>query len=76
MTEADLKTYLRKQHLAARYKTTERNVDRMARDGRIRRPDLYNGRIPLWDEQDLDEDDRQAKVNRKLAPRNVGGEGA
>jgi hypothetical protein len=74
MTEADLKSYLRKRQLAARYKNSERNIDRMAEDGRIRPPDLYNGRIPLWDEQALDADDRRAIVNGKLAiERQAGG---
>lgn len=51
------KRYLRKAHVAWRYGVDERTVPRMVEDGRLRPPDLYNGRFPLWDEDKLDEDD-------------------
>ena len=54
------KTYLRKQQVAGRYQTTPRNIERMAADGRIPRPDFYNGRFPLWSEDRLDANDRAA----------------
>jgi hypothetical protein len=54
------KQYLRKPSLAQRYDTTPRTIDRMVADGRLRRPDCYNGPIPLWDAERLDEDDRRA----------------
>jgi hypothetical protein len=55
-----LKSYLRKQQVANRYQTTPRNVERMAKDGRIPAPEFYNGRFPLWDAAKLDENDRSA----------------
>ena len=54
------KKYLRKRTLAARYDTTPRNVDRMASDGRLPKPDLFMGRVPLWSEEKLDASDREA----------------
>jgi len=54
------KRYLRKKRVARRYGVHERTVPRMVEDGRLRPPDLYNGRFPLWDEDGLDEDDRAA----------------
>jgi hypothetical protein len=66
------KTYSRKKDVADRYKTTPRNVERMAADGRIPKPFYLNGsRIPLWDNDQLDENDRAAvarpREHRKLA---------
>jgi hypothetical protein len=60
-----LKTYLRKRQVASRYQTTDRNVDRMARDGRIPPPDFYNGRFPLWDAAKLDANDHAAAARRQ-----------
>jgi hypothetical protein len=54
------KRYLRKLQIAARYGVHERTVPRMVEDGRLRPPDLYNGRFPLWDADKLDKDDRAA----------------
>lgn len=54
------KKYLRKKHVAERYDTTPRNVDRMAGDGRLPPPDLYIGQIPLWSEETLDASDQEA----------------
>ncbi len=51
------KKYLRKKALAERYSMTERSIDRMCRDGRLPVP-IYRGRIPLWDEAELDKSDR------------------
>jgi len=58
------KRYLRKAKVAERYDVDPRTVPRMVEDGRLRPPDLYNGRIPLWDEDKLDADDeeREAKA--------------
>jgi hypothetical protein len=52
--------YLRKSAVATRYGVTPRNVERMAKDGRIPPPTIYMGRLPLWDQQTLDENDRAA----------------
>ena len=66
------KVYVPTQGIAARYKTSTRNVPRMVSDGRIPPPTLYNGRHPLWDEEVLDENDRRAAMQSppKLAARN------
>jgi hypothetical protein len=56
------KSYFRKNQVAERYRTTPRNVDRMASDGRIPKPDFYNGKFPLWSEDRLDENDRAAAM--------------
>ena len=66
------KTYLRKRQVAERYQTTDRNVERMAADGRIPKPDFYNGRFPLWDAAALDASDRAAtmRAQPKRAERN------
>jgi hypothetical protein len=60
-----MKHYLRKAQLAKRYgDVVTRTVDRMVDDGRLPPPDLYNGRIPLWDPDHLDKHD-QAAARRK-----------
>lgn len=57
------KKYLRKADVAARYAVDDRTVDRMKRDGRIPPPKyLPNSRIPLWDEGELDLNDRAATL--------------
>jgi hypothetical protein len=57
--------YLRKRGVAERYSCHERSVERMVKDGRIPPPKyLPNSRIPLWDEEGLDENDRRATVER------------
>jgi hypothetical protein len=57
------KKFLRKAAVAARYSVDERTVDRMAQpqDGRLP-PPHYRGRIPLWDEDELDASDRAAAL--------------
>ena len=71
------KKYLRKTAVAERYSVDERTIDRMRGDGRLPKPDLYNGRFPLWGEDSLDENDRrgallprptQAALNAKHRP--------
>jgi hypothetical protein len=69
------KTYLRKRQVAERYQTTDRNVERMAADGRIPKPDFYNGRFPLWDVAKLDANDRAAAA-RTQREREVTGDHA
>jgi len=54
------KRYLRKNSVAARYDVNPRTIPRMVADGRIPAPALYNGRFPLWDEDELDANDRKA----------------
>ena len=59
------KKYLRKAKVARRYDVNVRTVDRMAADGRIPPPIYLPGsRIPLWDEVELDENDRRATRER------------
>jgi hypothetical protein len=58
------KSYSRKAQVAARYVTTTRNVERMVADGRIPRATFYNGRCPLWDNDELDANDRAAALAR------------
>jgi len=56
------KVFLRKRQVAKRYgDIAERTVERMAEDGRIPKPFyLMGSRIPLWDNEALDENDRAA----------------
>ncbi len=63
---------LRRAAVAARYGVDVRTLERMAKDGRLRPPDLYLGRMPLWDEDALDADDRAA-TRRRPQPRDGGG---
>jgi hypothetical protein len=59
------KKYLRKRGVAERYSCHERSVDRMAEDGRIPSPKYLPGsRIPLWEEGELDKNDRRATLER------------
>jgi predicted DNA-binding transcriptional regulator AlpA len=57
------KKFLRKQSVAERYDIDERTVDRMKDDGRLP-PPHYRGRLPMWDEDELDASDRAAAVAR------------
>jgi hypothetical protein len=53
--------YLRKKEVARRYATTMRSVERMVKDGRLPAPEHPTSpRIPLWNEEVLDERDRAA----------------
>jgi predicted DNA-binding transcriptional regulator AlpA len=62
--EKKRKRYLRKQQVAQRYGIDERTADRWKLDGRLP-PPVYRGRIPLWDELELDESDRHhAELSR------------
>jgi hypothetical protein len=51
------KQFLRKGSVAKRYDCDERTVDRMKLDGRIP-PPIYRGRVPMWDQDELDASDR------------------
>jgi predicted DNA-binding transcriptional regulator AlpA len=53
------KRFLRKKQVGERYHIHERSVDRWSEDGRLP-PPSYRGRIPIWDEDELDESDRRA----------------
>jgi predicted DNA-binding transcriptional regulator AlpA len=55
------KRFLRKQSVAERYDVDERTVDRMKSDGRLPQP-IYRGRLPMWDETELDKSDRAAAL--------------
>jgi predicted DNA-binding transcriptional regulator AlpA len=55
------KQYLRKNAVAQRYGVHVRTVERMIEDKRLPRPH-YNGRFPLWSEDELDASDRAFAV--------------
>jgi predicted DNA-binding transcriptional regulator AlpA len=58
--------YLRKIQVAERYGVTKRMVDKMVEEGRLPKPTYpTSDRIPLWNEQALDDNDRAA-VTRHL----------
>lgn len=58
--------YLRKIQVATRYGVTKRMVDKMVEEGRLPAPTYpTSDRIPLWNEQGLDDNDRAA-VTRHL----------
>jgi predicted site-specific integrase-resolvase len=57
------KTFLRKQQVGQRYGIDVRSVDRWSGDGRLPAP-TYRGKIPLWDQDELDVRDRQAAIER------------
>lgn len=59
------KRYLRKADLATRYATTPRNIEYKVKAGVLPLPDRYLGRWPLWLESTLDENDRQAAMQRQ-----------
>jgi hypothetical protein len=62
------KKYLRKAGVAARYSVDERTVDRMKIDGRIPPPKYLPGsRIPIWDVDELDQNDRAATLAPRLS---------
>jgi hypothetical protein len=55
-----IKKRYRRHELAERYSQSVRNAERMWKDGRLPPPDFYLGRIPFWNEETLDENDRAA----------------
>ena len=57
--------FLRKRQVAARYGVDERTIDRMAKDGRLP-PYIYlpGSRLPLQDEDELNQRDDAAAVAR------------
>jgi predicted site-specific integrase-resolvase len=57
--------YLRKAAVADRYSVTTRSIERWVEEGRIPRPQYPTGRLPLWDEEQLEASDR-ATVLRHL----------
>jgi predicted DNA-binding transcriptional regulator AlpA len=61
------KKYLRKKAVAERYGCTDRQVDRMAAEGRIPKP-FYLTRFPLWSEEELEvleRNEREGMSRRK-----------
>ncbi len=56
------KRRLRQQSLATRYDCTVRSVQRMIDDGRIPPPDFYLGRVPYWNEETLEANERSAAI--------------
>jgi predicted DNA-binding transcriptional regulator AlpA len=54
------KIFLRKRQVAARYGgVATRTIDRWAEDGRLP-PPIFRGRVPLWDLDELEAQDRAA----------------
>lgn len=58
------KRYLRKKALRARYgDICDRTLERMVTDGRLPPPEFpFGNRIPAWDEEILDQNDRAAAL--------------
>jgi predicted DNA-binding transcriptional regulator AlpA len=60
------KQYLRKASVGERYGINPRSVDRWVADEKIPRPIYLNGsRIPLWDTDELDANDREAAARAR-----------
>lgn len=59
------KKYLRKKQVAERYGCCERQVDLMAKDGRLPKP-IYVSKFPLWDEETLAKRERAALAKVEL----------
>jgi predicted DNA-binding transcriptional regulator AlpA len=58
------KKFLRKRAVGERYSITDRSVERMSADGRLPKP-VYRGRIPMWEEAELDQNDREAALRSR-----------
>jgi excisionase family DNA binding protein len=70
------KRFLRKRQVAERYGVHERSIDRMAEDGRLPPPHFHGGRIPRWNEDELDAWDRAATRERATTPVKRGADGS
>ena len=55
-----MKTFYRQSHLAQRYRVKVRTIDRMRRDGRLPQPDFYLGASPLWSDETIEANEREA----------------
>jgi hypothetical protein len=55
----NIKQFLRRKDLAARYGVDLRTVERMLKDGRIPPCDYKNKRAPLWSPDSLERHERQ-----------------
>ncbi len=62
----DHKQYLRKKHLAERYQTTQRTIERRVSLGLLPQPEYFGGRFPLWDPEILEQHERQL-IGRRMA---------
>ena len=62
--EAKKKRYLRKKQLAERYSTHTRSIDRMVKDGRLPKPSIFMGSLPLWDEAEIEANEAAAVRGR------------
>jgi predicted DNA-binding transcriptional regulator AlpA len=60
MSERKLKRFLRKRTLSERYGVNVRTIDRMVKRGHLPPPTIHRGRLPLWDEQVIEENERDA----------------
>ena len=65
----DHKQFLRKRHLAERYQTTQRTIERRVELGLLPRPEYFGGRFPLWDPEILEQHERQLLGRRRAAHR-------
>ena len=63
-SERRSKRYLRKRSVRERYDNIcNKTVERMVLDGRLPPPEYFgDSRIPFWDEEKLDENDRKATL--------------
>jgi predicted DNA-binding transcriptional regulator AlpA len=65
-TVPEVKRYLRKADVAARYGLSERHIDRLAATGQLPKP-IYISKFPMWSEAELAAAERAA-VRRRAAP--------
>jgi hypothetical protein len=61
------RVHFRLSDLADRYKVTKRSIKNMIDDGRLAPPDFYNGRIPNWFSQTIEENERRAAARPSKA---------
>jgi hypothetical protein len=60
------KRYLRKAAVAARYGINVRSVERKVAAGTLPPPEYPAGRIPLWNEADLEANERRAVASQHV----------
>jgi len=62
-----MKLHYRLGDLAARYRVTKRSVKNMVDDGRLPAPTFYNGRLPIWDHDVIEANERAAAARPSKA---------
>jgi hypothetical protein len=60
------KQYLRKAAVAARYGITTRSVERKVSEGTLPPPEYPVGRIPLWSEEVLEQNERRSITDQRV----------